>query len=171
MKMLGLFGILLGLCGMTVQAASPLAPAEALQILKEYYANEQEWFKTIGHSFTLNSSGTVSKSVLKMKKQTVDEYIYEKYNFLKTLEEHGLVKLQVVDDENTKVPRYKYSVQPTDLLLKGNLTIKYQDGWYIAEYCSIEVISVEKVGSIAGLDKKKGITAFYTYKLIPSEFG
>ena len=171
MKLMGVLGIWVGLLGWGVQAAMPPTPSEALQILKDYYAQEKEWWVEMGQCLTLNKEGKVLKSSLTSQKLTIKEYIYRHYQYLRMLDEAGLVTVKIEDDSSSKVARYKYSVQPTPKLLESTPWKELPAVWHFATFDKIEVVGIKQVGGIVGCAPSQGATVTYSYRLTPSVFG
>lgn len=171
MKTLGFLVIWLGLGGLVASASYPLTPPEALQILKDYFAQEKEWWVEMGKCLTLNKEGKVLKSSLTSQKLTIKEYLYRHYQYLRMLDEAGLVTVKIEDDSNSKVARYKYSVQPTPKLLESTPWKELPSVWHFGTFDQIEVVGIKQVGGIVGCAPSQGATVTYSYRLTPSVLG
>ena len=171
MKLVCALGIWVGLISGGVQGAVPPTPSEALQILKDYYAQEKEWWVDMGQCLTLNKEGKVLKSTLKSQKLSISEYLYKHYQYLRVLEETGLVNVKIEEDASSKVARFKYSVQPTPKLLESTPWKEMPAVWHLAMFNRIEVVCIEQVGGIVGCAPSQGATVTYSYRLIPSVLG
>ena len=171
MKLVCALGIWVGLISGGVQGAVPPTPSEALQILKDYYAQDKEWWVEMGLFFPLSEGSTIRKKVVESQKQTIEEYLYSHYKNLRALEEHSLVRVRIEEDNSSKVSRYRYTVQPTEKLLQQTPCRKLPGVWQIATYDRIEILRVSRVGVIQTNGLVNIVVVSYTYRLSPSILG